>query len=37
MIVEQETRSLVILVQILDPLLLLEYAGFDTIPLNKSG
>ena len=34
-VVEQKTRSLVILVQILDPLPLLEHLGFDTIPLSR--
>ena len=35
MVVKQETRSLVILVQVLDPLPLLEYTGLNTIPLSR--
>ena len=35
MVVEQETRSLVILVQILDPFTLLEHTGLDPIPLSR--
>ena len=35
-VVEQEARSLVILVQVLDPLPLLEHAGFDAIPLSRA-
>ena len=35
MVVEQETRPLMILVQVLDPLPLLEHTGFDTIPLSR--
>ena len=34
-VIEQKTSSLVILVQILDPLPLLEHLGFDTIPLSR--
>ena len=35
MVVEQQARSLVILVQVLDPLPLLEHAGPNTIPLSR--
>ena len=35
MVVEQQACSLVILVQILDPLPLLEHAGLDAIPLSR--
>ena len=35
MFVEQETRSLMMLVQVLDPLPLLEHLGFNTIPLSR--
>ena len=35
MVVEQQARSLVILVQVLDPFSLLEYAGLDPIPLSR--
>ena len=34
-VVEQQARSLVILIQILDPLSLLENAGLNTIPLSR--
>ena len=35
MVVQQESSPLVILVQILDPLPLLEHAGFNAIPLSR--
>ena len=34
-VIEQKTRSLMVLIQVLDPLPLLEHAGFDAIPLSR--
>ena len=34
-VVQEKTRSLVILVQILDPFSLSEHLGFDPIPLSR--
>ena len=34
-VVQQKSSSLVILIQILDPLPLLEHTGFDPIPLSR--
>ena len=35
MVVQEKSSSLVILIQVLDPLPLLEHTGFDTIPLSR--